>query len=322
MGESDTGPNIEIRRENIASPVVEALIRALNAELSRMYPEEGATHFGLDPDEVAEGRGAFLVAYAEGNPVACGALRRLDADSAEIKRMYVGPGARGRGIGRAVLAALEAEARRLGVRRIVLETGTRQTEALALYAKAGFERIPLFGEYIGSPLTSVCMAKDLVSSRSGDRGDVTLRDVTEADLPILFEHQRDPEALRMAAFPSRDWEAFTAHWTKILGDETLVKKTILSEGQVAGHIGCFERDGEWEVGYWIGREYWGKGIATRALSELLGLVQERPLVAHVAKHNPGSIRVLEKCGFTHAGEDKEFSTLDGIAVEGLILKLV
>lgn len=321
MNESDARPTIEIRREDIASPVVEALIRALNAELSRMYPEEGATHFRLDPDEVAEGQGAFLVAYADGSPVACGALRRLDADSAEIKRMYVAPGTRGRGIGRAVLAALEAEARRLGVRRVVLETGVRQTEALALYTKEGFERIPLFGEYIGSPLTSVCMAKDLASSRSGDRGDVILRDVTEADLPILFEHQRDPEALRMAAFASRDWEAFTAHWTKILGDETVAKKTILCDGAVAGHLGCFERDGEREVGYWIGREYWGKGIATRALFEFLRHIKERPLVAHVAKHNLGSIRVLEKCGFTHAGEDKECSTVDGTAVEGLILKL-
>jgi putative acetyltransferase len=321
MGESDTQPKIDIRRENIASPVAEALIRALNAELSRMYPEKGATHLRLDPDEVAEGRGAFLVAYAEGNPVGCGAIRRLDADSAEIKRMYVAPGTRGRGIGRAVLAALEAEARSLGVRRIVLETGTRQTEALALYTKAGFERIPLFGEYIGSPSTSVCMAKDVASSESGDRGDVTLRDVAEADLPILFEHQRDPEALRMAAFPSRDWEAFTAHWAKILADETVIKKTILFEGAVAGHLGCFERDGEREVGYWIGREYWGKGIATRALSQFLDQFQERPLVAHVAKHNPGSIRVLEKCGFTHAGEDKEFSTVDGTVVEGVVLKL-
>ncbi|RPH55998.1 N-acetyltransferase, partial [bacterium] len=111
LSESDTRPKLEIRPESLASPVAEALIRALNAELSRMYPEEGATHFRLDPDEVAEGRGAFLVAYAEGSPVACGAIRRLDADTAEIKRMYVAPDTRGRGIGRAILAALEAEGR-------------------------------------------------------------------------------------------------------------------------------------------------------------------------------------------------------------------
>lgn len=153
------------------------------------------------------------------------------------------------------------------------------------------------------------------------KSDVFLRDVTEDDLPILFEHQRDPDAVRMAAFPSRDREAFIAHWRKILADETGVKKTILFEGQVAGHIGCFERSGEWEVGYWIGRAYWGRGIATKALSELLRQVEVRPLYAHVAKHNLASVRVLEKCGFTHAGEDKEFSSLDGQVVEGFILKL-
>lgn len=183
------------------------------------------------------------------------------------------------------------------------------------------EAFPPFGEYIASPLTSVCMAKNLASSESGGRGDVVLREVTEADLPFFFEHQRDPDALRMAAFPSRDREAFTAHWMKILADETAVTKTILFEGAVAGHVACFERDGKREVGYWIGREYWDRGIATRALSELLGHVQERPLFAHVAKHNLGSLRVLEKCGFQRAGEDKELSSVDGQVVEGLILKL-
>ena len=90
----------------------------------------------------------------------CGAIRRLDADTAEIKRMYVEPGARGQGVGRAVLAALEAEGRRLGVTRIMLETGERQVEALALYSRAGFVRIPAFGEYVASPL-SLCMGKEV-----------------------------------------------------------------------------------------------------------------------------------------------------------------
>ena len=84
----------------------------------------------------------------------------LDADTAEIKRMYVAPGARGRGIGWMILDSLQTEARRLGARRLVLETGERQPEAVALYTRAGFARIPAFGEYIGSPL-SVCMTKTL-----------------------------------------------------------------------------------------------------------------------------------------------------------------
>jgi len=150
----------EIRREAISGLVAARLILALNAELSALYPEEGPNHFRLDPGEVADGRGAFLVAYVKGEPVGCGAIRRLDADTAEIKRMYVEPGARGRGMGCVLLGALEAEGRGLGVKRLVLETGERQPEALALYARAGFRRIPAFGEYVGSPL-SACMGKEL-----------------------------------------------------------------------------------------------------------------------------------------------------------------
>jgi putative acetyltransferase len=151
---------VDIRRAEITSPIVQQLILALNAELEEMYPEEGANHFRLDADEVADGRGAFLVAYRDGQAVGCGAVRRNDVHVAEIKRMYVIPKERGRGIARQVLNALESEARQLGVRRLVLETGLRQVEALALYRRAGFVEIPLFGEYIDSPL-SVCMEKDL-----------------------------------------------------------------------------------------------------------------------------------------------------------------
>src|SRR5207253_10068546 len=96
-----------------------------------------------------------------------------------------------------------------------------------------------------------------------------LRDVLEADIPVFFEHQRDPEATRMAVFPSRDREAFASHWQRILADDTLIKKTILFEGEVAGNIGCFQRDGRHLVGYWLGREFWGKGLATKALAELV-----------------------------------------------------
>lgn len=151
--------------------------------------------------------------------------------------------------------------------------------------------------------------------------DVRLRDVTEDDLPIFFEHQLDPDADQMAAFPARDRQAFMAHWTKILANGTVAKKTVLFQRQVAGNVVSFEQLGKREVGYWIGKAYWGKGIATQALSEFLGLVPARPLYAYVAKHNIASIRVLEKCGFTLWGEDKEFSNVGGKAVEGLILIL-
>ena len=158
------GPSVEVRREDLAGAVAQLLICALNAELLARYPEDGSTpHFRLDASEVNEGQGAFFIAYLDGEAVGCGAIRRIEPGVAEIKRMYVVPGARGRGIGRHILKEIEAEARRLGVRRLVLETGPRQPEAIALYARSGFTEIPLFGDYLNSPHPelSVCMAKGL-----------------------------------------------------------------------------------------------------------------------------------------------------------------
>ena len=139
---------------------------------------------------------------------------------------------------------------------------------------------------------------------------VTLRDVERDDLSVFFEHQLDPEATRMADFPSRDWEAFLAHWHSLL-DDTIVKKTVLFWGEVAGNVVSFAHSGQREVGYWIGRRYWGKGVATRALAAFLGLEPRRPLYAHVARHNAASLRVLKRCGFGISGEEPE----------GLILEL-
>jgi RimJ/RimL family protein N-acetyltransferase len=141
---------------------------------------------------------------------------------------------------------------------------------------------------------------------------VTLRDVERGDLPAFFEHQLDPEATRMAGFPSRDRKSLMAHWNRILGDETVVKKTIVSEDEVAGNVVSFVQSGEREVGYWIGKEYWGRGVAAKALAEFLDLEARRPLYAHVAKHNVASVRVLQKCGFSISGEEPE----------GFILELV
>ena len=152
-------------------------------------------------------------------------------------------------------------------------------------------------------------------------GHVSLRDVTEGDLPVFFEHQYDPEANRMAAFPARDRSAFMAHWTRILGDDTITKKTVLFDGQVAGNVVSFEQNGQREVGYWIGRRFWGRGVATAALSAFLELVETRPLYARVAKHNVASIRVLEKCGFEISGEDIGPSDVPGVEAEGFILEL-
>jgi RimJ/RimL family protein N-acetyltransferase len=133
--------------------------------------------------------------------------------------------------------------------------------------------------------------------------DVRLRDVVEEDLPVFFEHQRDPEAVRMASFAARDEEAFSAHWARILADDSLIAKAVLVDDRVAGNIVCWESEGKWLVGYWIGREFWGGGVATAALRAFVDLIRQRPLRAHVATSNVGSIRVLEKCGFVPVGRE-------------------
>jgi RimJ/RimL family protein N-acetyltransferase len=150
---------------------------------------------------------------------------------------------------------------------------------------------------------------------------ILLRDVTESDLPIFFEHQLDPQANQMAAFPPREKEAFTSHWMKILSNEDVTKQTILVDGEVVGNIVSFEQFGHREIGYWIDRKFWGNGIATSALKEFLHKVKVRPLSAHVAKHNLGSLRVLEKCGFKIFGEDKGFPNALGESIEEFVLKL-
>jgi RimJ/RimL family protein N-acetyltransferase len=137
-----------------------------------------------------------------------------------------------------------------------------------------------------------------------------LRDVLETDLPVFFEHQQDPEATAMADFPARDREAFDAHWERVLGDPTLTKKTIVFEGRVAGNaVSWDDEDGRRLVGYWVGKEFWGKGLATKALAELIDELDRRPLYAYVAKTNAGSIRVLEKCGFVRSDEDEDLYKL-------------
>ena len=132
---------------------------------------------------------------------------------------------------------------------------------------------------------------------------VALREVTKEDLPIFFEHQLDAEATRMAAFPSRDRDAFMAHWARIMSNETGILNTILVDDTVVGNVVYWEAAGEPNIGYWLGKTPWGKGIASAALAQFLTKIEARPVYAHVAKHNFASIRVLQKCGFQLARKD-------------------
>jgi RimJ/RimL family protein N-acetyltransferase len=143
---------------------------------------------------------------------------------------------------------------------------------------------------------------------------VRLRSVEDRDLEVFFDHQADPRAAEMAAFPARDKDQFAAHWAKVRADETLVARTIVADGRVAGNIGSWQESGQQLLGYWVGREYWGRGVGTQALALFVDEVSIRPLYAHVAVHNVGSIRVLSKCGFRRdrAQEAKAPAPEDGI----------
>ena len=131
-----------------------------------------------------------------------------------------------------------------------------------------------------------------------------LRGVLEDDLQTFYEHQRDAEATTMAAHSPREWDAFVSHWRRtVLGNRDNVAQTILVDDQVAGYVASWEQDGRRLIAYWIGREYWGRGVARSAIDEFLRTHErQRPIHAYVALSNARSIRVLEKCGFQPAGE--------------------
>jgi len=155
-----------------------------------------------------------------------------------------------------------------------------------------------------------------VTGMSGvhQRPAVHLRPVEDRDVEVFFEHQADPLAVEMAAFPARDEEQVAAHWAKLRNDDTLYVRTIVADGAVAGNIGSWPDNGQELLGYWVGREFWGRGVATQALVLLIDDVPIRPLYAHVVEHNVASIRVLEKCGFRRdrEGEANLPSAEDGI----------
>lgn len=150
---------------------------------------------------------------------------------------------------------------------------------------------------------------------------VRLRKIQDGDLEILYEFQRDPETVRMSAFPAREWDAYMAHWTKVRANPENMLYAITADGEVVGSIMSWKQEGQREVGYGIGRAYWGRGFATEALRLFLPLISERPLFGYTAEHNIGSMRVLEKCGFVRVGETKGVLSLDGELVTEVFFRL-
>lgn len=154
--------------------------------------------------------------------------------------------------------------------------------------------------------------------------DVVLRSVRDDDLDHFFEYQLDPAANHMVAFIKRDptdRNVFEEHWAEVRADDTVTIRTIVFADHAAGYVGSYNNSGNQEVFYWIGKPYWGKGIATTALTLLLAELKIRPLHAAVAKDNHGSVRVLEKCGFTVFDQLRSYSTARGEEIDEVLLKL-
>ncbi|MGW1951642.1 GNAT family N-acetyltransferase [Streptomyces sp. NPDC001920] len=153
--------------------------------------------------------------------------------------------------------------------------------------------------------------------------EVELREVHDSDLPVFYRQMNDPEALRMAAFTPKDpadRDAFDAHWRRIRSSSAVLR-TILADGDVVGSAAVYGEPGEREVTYWVDRAYWGRGVATAALRELLAEVPERPLYARAAADNAGSLRVLRKCGFRVTARARGFAHARGEEIDEVVLHL-
>jgi RimJ/RimL family protein N-acetyltransferase len=156
---------------------------------------------------------------------------------------------------------------------------------------------------------------------------IALRPIRDADLPIFFEHQRDPVACHMAAFTHADPDdraAFDAHWARIRSTPGVVNRTIVEAADaeaVLGHVGAWQDEGCWEVTYWIDRAHWGRGIASAALALLLRELDTRPVLARAASDNLASIRVLERCGFVATGTDRGHANARAAEIEETLFRL-
>ena len=151
-----------------------------------------------------------------------------------------------------------------------------------------------------------------------------MREVRDEDLQVLFEQWADPVAVHMAAFTAPDHmdrDAFQRRWSRLRADETVLNRVIVVDDDVAGTIGSWGDSGECEVTYWIGRSYWGKGIATDALNAFLAVDRSRPLHARVASDNVASRRVLEKCGFHVVATERNVAEARSAEIEELVLRL-
>ncbi|MCE6996306.1 GNAT family N-acetyltransferase [Saccharothrix sp. S26] len=154
--------------------------------------------------------------------------------------------------------------------------------------------------------------------------EVALRPIEDADLDALFEHMRDPESVRMAAFTAKDpddREAFDAHLARVRAAPDTTLRAVAVDGRFVGTISSFVMDGDTEITYWIDRAVWGQGVAGRALALFLDALRVRPLHARAASDNLRSLAVLRKAGFAVVGTEVSYASARDAEVEETILRL-
>ncbi len=269
-----------------------------------------------------------LVAELQGRIVGCVTVEDR-GEVLELINIDVSRERQGQGIGTRMVRLIEERARGEGKRAVTLGTSRNAAgvawKSLPWWLSRGYhitgEEENEWTRSIGPGTREIRMEKTIPR-----RIEVSLRDVAETDLPIFFDFQRDSAANYMAAFTTRDptdKEAFAAHWNRILNDDRVLVKTIVFDGHVVGSVATFvdKEFGKPEVTYWIGKEYWGMGLATYALTRFLRDMAVRPIYGRAAKDNVASIRVLEKCGFRMFGQSKGFANARGAVVEEVILEL-
>src|SRR2546422_1408048 len=279
-----------------------------------------------DPNFVREEE--VWVAELDGRVVGCVTVEDR-GEALELINIDVPRNLQGRGIGTRMVRLVEERARGEGKRSVTLGTSRNAAgvawKSLPWWESRGYritgEEENDWTRSIGAGVREIRMDKEIPQTT-----EILLRDVAETDLRIFFEHQRDVASNFMAAFTSRDpadRDAFAAHWKRILNDETVVVKTIMFDGNVVGSVAKFvdKEFGKPEIAYWIGKEYWGMGIATTALSKFLSDIRLRPIYGRAATDNVASIRVMEKCGFTISGSSKGFANARGKEIEEVILEL-
>lgn len=155
--------------------------------------------------------------------------------------------------------------------------------------------------------------------------EIVLRSTLETDLDIFFNIQLEQEGIYMAAFTSADpsnKSAYMEKWKRLLVDPTINIRTILYNNEIAGSVSKYEIDGEAEITYWIGKKFWGKGIASESLKDFLMIEKKRPIRGRVAFDNFGSKRVLEKNGFVQIGTDRGFANARGMEIEEFVYILM